>query len=143
MGRRESLCGFCAAAYQKQPPATRLATTKRTITLFRRVFGRLTCHFIWVYLPPYFLRFNTNDGAIVSAPGIKQKKRRYDRRSRLNRDSEQYRMAHPGGGGGRRRILANKRRSSGESSLAVSLTTCPIFLNICNWRSSIWLTCRS
>src|SRR5207245_5928822 len=50
MGRRESLWGFCAAAYQKQPPATKLATTKRAITLLRCVVGRLTCDFIVVYL---------------------------------------------------------------------------------------------
>src|SRR4030095_9749591 len=92
---------------------------------------------------PLVLRFNTNDGTKVSAPGIEQKKRRYGRRLSLDGDYEQYRMAHLEVGGGRRRSWANKRRSSGESSLAISLTTCPIFLNICNWRSSIWLTCRS
>src|SRR5215510_14418719 len=76
-------------------------------------------------------------------PESNQKKRRYDRRLSLNSDAEQCHMAHLEGGGGRRRIWANKRRSSGENSLAISLTTCPIFLNICNWRSSIWLTWRS
>jgi hypothetical protein len=39
--------------------------------LFRRVFGKV--HFIGFVFPRWFLRFDTNDGAKVSARESKQK----------------------------------------------------------------------
>src|SRR5262247_2815569 len=119
MGRRESLWGFCAAAYQNQPPATRLATTKKTTNLFLLVLPKLTCHFchfIVVYLFPSSLGLIR----MTRQKSPPKKKRRYDRRLSVTwQFRARPRGSHPAGGG-RRSMSANKRRSSGDRPCAIA-----------------------